>query len=283
MDKRKIIVTSALPYANGALHLGHLVEYLQTDFWVRYQRMMGHDCVYVCADDTHGTPVMIRARQEGITPEALIARSYEARVKEFAAFEMGFDRYGSTNCEENRILSEQIYLRLKDKGLISTRPVSQLYCERCGMFLPDRFVKGTCPKCGAPDRDGDNCSVCGATYNPADLREPRCAICGGTPVPRASDQLFDLPSFLRRDCIPQAGSILCEVRRFGQHAVGADAFAGSLPNLVCNGVFFAQRDPIDGFGACRAAARLHSSRQGQRALLNGHLSVESGDLHADRR
>ena len=190
MDKRKIIVTSALPYANGALHLGHLVEYLQTDFWVRYQRMMGHDCVYVCADDTHGTPVMIRARQEGITPEALIARSYEARVKEFAAFEMGFDRYGSTNCEENRILSEQIYLRLKDKGLISTRPVSQLYCERCGMFLPDRFVKGTCPKCGAPDRDGDNCSVCGATYNPADLREPRCAICGGTPVPRASDQLF---------------------------------------------------------------------------------------------
>ena len=190
MDKRKIIVTSALPYANGALHLGHLVEYLQTDFWVRYQRMMGHDVVYVCADDTHGTPIMIRARKEGITPEALIARSYETRVREFDAFEMGFDRYGSTNCEENRILSERIYLKLKEKGLISSRPVNQLYCERCGMFLPDRFVKGTCPKCGTPDRDGDNCSVCGATYNPADLKEPRCAICGGAPVMRASEQLF---------------------------------------------------------------------------------------------
>ena len=190
MDKRKIIVTSALPYANGALHLGHLVEYLQTDFWARYQRMMGHEVVYVCADDTHGTPIMIRARKEGITPEALIARSYEARVREFGAFEMGFDRYGSTNCEENRILSESIYLKLKERGLISSRSVDQLYCERCGMFLPDRFVKGTCPKCGAPDRDGDNCSVCGATYNPADLREPRCAICGGTPVMRQSEQLF---------------------------------------------------------------------------------------------
>ena len=190
MDKRKIIITSALPYANGALHLGHLVEYLQTDFWARYQRMMGHEVVYVCADDTHGTPIMIRARKEGITPEALIARSYEARVREFGAFEMGFDRYGSTNCEENRILSESIYLKLKERGLISSRSVDQLYCERCGMFLPDRFVKGTCPKCGAPDRDGDNCSVCGATYNPADLREPHCAICGGTPVMRQSEQLF---------------------------------------------------------------------------------------------
>ena len=190
MDKRKIIVTSALPYANGALHLGHLVEYLQTDFWARYQRMMGHDVVYVCADDTHGTPIMIRARQEGTTPEAVIARSYEARVKEFGAFEMGFDRYGSTNCEENRILSEQIYLRLKERGLISSRPVNQLYCEHCGMFLPDRFVKGTCPRCGAPDRDGDNCSVCGATYNTTDLKDPHCAICGGTPVMRQSEQLF---------------------------------------------------------------------------------------------
>ena len=190
MDKRKIIVTSALPYANGALHLGHLVEYLQTDFWVRYQRMMGNDCVYVCADDTHGTPIMIRARKEGTTPEAVIARSYEARVKEFGAFEMGFDRYGSTNCEENRLLSEQIYLRLKERGLISSRPVEQLYCEHCGMFLPDRFVKGTCPRCGAPDRDGDNCSVCGATYNTTDLRDPHCAICGSKPVMRRSEQLF---------------------------------------------------------------------------------------------
>ncbi|MGN1326394.1 MAG: methionine--tRNA ligase [Candidatus Spyradenecus sp.] len=190
MEKRKIVVTSALPYANGALHLGHLVEYLQTDFWVRYQKMMGHDCVYVCADDTHGTPIMIRARKEGITPEALINRSYRARVKEFGAFEMGFDLYGSTNCDENRALSEGIYLRLKEKSLISRRSVEQLYCEHCGMFLPGRFVKGTCPKCGAKDQYGDGCEVCNATYNANELVEPYCAVCGGKPVMRASEQLF---------------------------------------------------------------------------------------------
>ncbi len=190
MDKRKIIVTSALPYANGALHLGHLVEYLQTDFWVRYQRMMGHDCVYVCADDTHGTPIMIRARKEGITPEALINRSYRARVKEFDAFEMGFDLYGSTNCDENRALSEGIYLRLKERGLISRRAVDQLYCEDCGMFLPGRFVKGTCPKCGAKDQYGDGCEACNATYNAGELLEPYCAVCGGKPTMRQSEQLF---------------------------------------------------------------------------------------------
>ena len=190
MNKRKIVVTSALPYANGALHLGHLVEYLQTDFWVRYQKMMGHDCVYVCADDTHGTPIMIRARKEGITPETLINRSYRARVKEFGAFEMGFDLYGSTNCDENRALSEGIYLRLKEKGLISRRPVEQLYCDHCGMFLPGRFVKGTCPMCGAKDQYGDGCEVCNATYNAGELVEPYCAVCGGKPVMRTSEQLF---------------------------------------------------------------------------------------------
>ena len=190
MDRRKIVVTSALPYANGALHLGHLVEYLQTDFWVRYQKMMGHDCVYVCADDTHGTPIMIRARKEGITPEALINRSYRARVKEFDAFEMGFDLYGSTNCDENRALSEGIYLRLKEKGLISRRAVDQLYCEECGMFLPGRFVKGTCPKCGAKDQYGDGCEVCNATYNASELLDPYCAVCGGKPTMRQSEQLF---------------------------------------------------------------------------------------------
>ncbi len=190
MEKRKIVVTSALPYANGALHLGHLVEYLQTDFWVRYQKMMGNDCVYVCADDTHGTPIMIRARKEGITPEALINRSYRARVKEFQAFEVGFDLYGSTNCDENRALSEGIYLRLKEKGLISRRPVEQLYCETCGMFLPGRFVKGTCPKCGAADQYGDGCEVCNATYTAGELKEPYCAVCGGKPVMRQSEQLF---------------------------------------------------------------------------------------------
>ena len=190
MEKRKIIVTSALPYANGALHLGHLVEYLQTDFWVRYQKMCGHDCVYVCADDTHGTPIMIRARKEGITPEELIARSHTARLQEFGAFEVNFDLYGSTNCDENRVLSEGIYLRLKEKGLISRRNVDQLYCEHCGMFLPGRFVKGTCPKCGAQEQYGDGCEACNATYSAGELVEPYCAVCGAKPVMRQSEQLF---------------------------------------------------------------------------------------------
>lgn len=190
MDKRKIIVTSALPYANGALHLGHMVEYLQTDFWARYQRMMGHDCVYVCADDTHGTPIMIRARKEGLTPEQLIDRTYAEHTRDFANFEVFFDEYGSTNVEENRVLSETIYLRMKEKGFVSSRIVEQQYCEHDGMFLPDRFVKGTCPKCGAPDQYGDNCDKCGATYDAFELQEPRCAICGKTPMRRGSEQLF---------------------------------------------------------------------------------------------
>ena len=190
MKQRKLIVTSALPYANGALHLGHLVEYLQTDFWVRYQKMMGNQCIYVCADDTHGTPIMIRARKEGITPEALIARSYEARVKEFGAFEMGFDRYGSTNCDENRALAQGIYTKLNDAGHISRRSVAQLYCDHCGMFLPGRFVKGECPKCHAKDQYGDGCEVCGATYNAGELEAPYCAVCGEKPVMRDSEQLF---------------------------------------------------------------------------------------------
>ncbi len=190
MEKRKIIVTSALPYANGALHLGHMVEYLQTDFWARYQRMMGNDCVYVCADDTHGTPIMIRARKEGMTPEQLIDRTYAEHTQDFANFEVFFDEYGSTNVEENRVLSETIYLRLKEKGLISSRIVDQQYCEHDGMFLPDRFVKGTCPKCGAPDQYGDNCDKCGATYDAFELVEPRCAICGKPPMRRGSEQLF---------------------------------------------------------------------------------------------
>ncbi len=187
---KKMIVTSALPYANGALHLGHLVEYLQTDFWVRFQKMMGNRCVYMCADDTHGTPIMIRARKEGITPEELLADSYAQHTKDFADFEVTFDRYGSTNCDENRHLSETIYTALKDKGRISTRVVNQLYCENDKMFLPDRFVKGVCPKCGAKDQYGDSCDACGATYGAAELVEPYCSVCGAKPVMRDSDQLF---------------------------------------------------------------------------------------------
>ena len=152
--------------------------------------MMGHQCIYVCADDTHGTPIMIRARKEGITPEALIARSYEARVREFGAFEMGFDRYGSTNCDENRVLAQGIYTKLNDAGHISRRTVEQLYCSHCEMFLPGRFVKGECPKCHAKDQYGDGCEVCGATYNAGELLEPYCAVCGEKPVMRDSEQLF---------------------------------------------------------------------------------------------
>ncbi len=155
-EKRKIVVTSALPYANGDIHLGHLVEYLQTDFWVRFQKMRGHRCVYVCADDTHGTPIMIRARNEGISPEELIARSHALHLKDFTDFEVAFDNYYTTNSPENKELSERIYAAMAKSGAVTTRTSPQLWCEKCGMFLPDRFVKGTCPKCGAEGQYGDS-------------------------------------------------------------------------------------------------------------------------------
>ena len=147
--KRRIVVTSALPYANGDIHLGHLVEYLQTDFWVRFQKMRGNECVYVCADDTHGTPVMVRARKEGITPDELVAISREKHTADFAAFQVAFDNYYTTNSPENRAFCEQFFLRLEKDGHIASEQVPQLYCEKDGMFLPDRFVRGTCPFCGA--------------------------------------------------------------------------------------------------------------------------------------
>ena len=189
-EKRRIVVTSALPYANGDIHLGHLVEYIQTDFWVRFQKMRGHDCVYVCADDTHGTPVMIRAAKEGITPEALIARSHAAHLKDFTDFEIAFDNYYSTNSPENKALSEQFFAAMEKSGGITTRTTPQLYCEHCKMFLPDRFVKGTCPKCGAEGQYGDSCDKCGATYAAEELGHPVCTTCGATPVVRDSEHLY---------------------------------------------------------------------------------------------
>lgn len=189
-EKRRIVVTSALPYANGDIHLGHLVEYIQTDFWVRFQKMRGHDCVYVCADDTHGTPVMIRAAKEGITPEALIARSHAAHLKDFTDFEIAFDNYYSTNSPENKALSEQFFAAMEKSGGITTRTTPQLYCEHCKMFLPDRFVKGTCPKCGAEGQYGDSCDRCGATYAAEELGHPVCTTCGATPVVRDSEHLY---------------------------------------------------------------------------------------------
>ncbi len=187
---RKILVTSALPYANGSIHLGHLVEYIQTDIWARFQKMCGHECYYVCADDAHGTPIMLRARQEGITPEALIEKMNVEHQADFAAFHVAFDNYYSTHSPENREFAEQIYLRLRDAGHIEKRTITQYYDPEKEMFLPDRFIKGTCPKCGAEDQYGDNCEVCGATYDASELKNPRSVLSGATPVERESEHYF---------------------------------------------------------------------------------------------
>jgi len=190
MSNRKILVTSALPYANGSIHLGHLVEYIQTDIWVRFQKMRGNTCHYVCADDTHGTPIMLRAEKEGITPEQLIARVWQEHYDDFAAFHVEFDNYGSTNSDETRQCAETIYAALKDKGLIEVRSIEQYYDPVKNMFLPDRFIKGECPKCHAKDQYGDNCEVCGAAYAPTDLIEPYSAVSGAKPELRNSDHYF---------------------------------------------------------------------------------------------
>ncbi|MDP2811486.1 MAG: methionine--tRNA ligase [Rhodocyclaceae bacterium] len=187
---RKILVTSALPYANGAIHLGHLVEYIQTDIWVRFQKMRGHECHYVCADDTHGTPIMLRAEKEGIAPEQLIARVHGEHCRDFAGFHVAFDNYHSTHSEETRLHAEEIYARLKAAGLIEVRTIEQHYDPVKQMFLPDRFIKGECPKCGAADQYGDNCEACGAAYAPTELKNPVSAVSGAKPELRSSDHYF---------------------------------------------------------------------------------------------
>ncbi|WP_163559501.1 methionine--tRNA ligase [Halomonas sp. NO4] len=195
-DTRQILVTSALPYANGAIHLGHLLEYIQTDIWVRFQKSRGHECHYVCADDAHGTAIMLRAEQEGITSEALIERVSREHQQDFATFGVGFDNYHSTHSDENRHFSELIYTRLRDAGHIATRDIEQMYDPVKGLFLADRFIKGTCPKCGAADQYGDNCEACSATYTPAELIDPVSAISGATPEVRSSTHFFfKLPDF----------------------------------------------------------------------------------------
>ena len=188
--KRSLLVTSALPYANGAIHLGHLVEYIQTDIWVRFQKLLGNDATYVCADDTHGTPIMLRAEKEGITPEALIARVHQEHLRDFTGFHIDFDLYHSTHSNENRECAESIYLALRDAGLIEIREIEQYYDEEKGMFLPDRFIKGECPKCGAADQYGDNCESCGAAYTPSELKNPRSAVSGSVPVLKPSQHHF---------------------------------------------------------------------------------------------
>ena len=180
--QRKILVTSALPYANGSIHLGHMVEYIQTDIWVRFQKMRSHECHYVCADDAHGTPIMLRAQNEGITPEQLISDVQKEHQADFADFSIDFDNFYSTHSDENKALASQIYLANRDAGHIETRTIEQAYDPEKELFLPDRFIKGECPKCGAADQYGDNCEACGATYDPTDLINPISAISGATPI-----------------------------------------------------------------------------------------------------
>jgi len=187
---RQILVTSALPYANGSIHIGHLVEYIQTDIWVRFQKMQGHSCTYVCADDAHGTPIMLRAQNEGITPEELISATEKEHRADFADFSVKFDNFHSTHSDENRDIAEMIYKRLRDAGHIEKRTINQAYDPEKEMFLPDRFIKGTCPKCGADDQYGDNCEVCGATYAPTDLKNPVSAVSGATPIDKESEHYF---------------------------------------------------------------------------------------------
>lgn len=193
---KHMLVTCALPYANGAIHLGHLLEHIQADIWVRYQRMQGHQVSFICADDAHGTPVMLKAQQLGLTPEQMISEIQQAHRQDFADFQISYDNYHTTHSEENRELAQLIYGRLKANGYIQQRTISQLYDPEKNMFLPDRFVKGTCPRCKSPDQYGDNCEVCGATYSPGDLIDPVSALSGATPVTRESEHFFfDLPAF----------------------------------------------------------------------------------------
>ena len=194
---RKILVTSALPYANGSIHLGHMVEHIQTDIWVRFQKMRGHECYYCCADDTHGTPVMLAAQKQGLSPEDMIAQVREAHLADFTGFHIGYDNYYSTHSPENKAYSEKIYRALKAGGKIEARTIEQLFDPEKNMFLPDRFVKGECPKCHAKDQYGDNCEVCGTTYAPTDLINPYSAISGATPVLKESEHFF----FKLGDCI----------------------------------------------------------------------------------
>jgi len=195
-NKRKILVTCALPYANGSIHLGHLLEHIQTDIWVRFQRMRGNETYFVCADDAHGTPIMLKAQELGVTPEEMIAGVREEHMADFADFHISFDNYHSTHSEENKAFAEDIYNKLHANGHIKTRVIEQLYDPEKGMFLPDRFIKGTCPKCKSEDENGDSCDNCGATYSPTEVINPRSVVSGATPILKDSEHyFFDLPAF----------------------------------------------------------------------------------------
>ncbi len=195
-DRRRILITSALPYANGSIHLGHLLEHIQTDIWARFQRMRGHECYSVCADDAHGTPVMLKAQELGITPEQMVEQTRAEHHQDLQDFYVEYDNYYVTHSEENKQLCETVYNRLHENGYISTRTISQLFDPEKQMFLPDRFVRGTCPNCGAEDQYGDSCDVCSATYDPTEMKNPRSVVSGATPVLKDSEHyFFDLPKF----------------------------------------------------------------------------------------
>ena len=187
---RKILVTSALPYANGPIHIGHLVEYIQTDIWARFMRAMGHEVTYLCADDAHGAQHDRRAEAEGISPEALVERVGREHQRDFAAFHVAFDHYHSTHSQENRRLAEDIFGRLHEAGHIARYPVTRHFDPEKGMFLADRFIRGECPRCGAADQYGDSCEQCGATYAPTELKNPVSALSGAAPVLRESEHYF---------------------------------------------------------------------------------------------
>ena len=200
-NKRKILITSALPYANGPIHLGHMLEYIQTDIWARFQRLRGHSCIFAWADDAHGTPIMLRAQQEGIEPQELIDKMKAEHERDFNDFEISYDNFHSTHSDENKHFAENIYLAAKDKGNIAIKTVKQAYDPDANMFLPDRFVKGECPKCGTTDQYGDNCESCGATYSTTELKNPYSVVSGATPIEKDSEHYFfkvgDYADFLK--------------------------------------------------------------------------------------
>lgn len=219
-NKRTLLVTSALPYANGDIHLGHLVEVVQTDMFVRYQKMLGNRVLYVCADDTHGTPIELSALKRNITPEQLIEEAWDNHVRDYSAFSIGFDIFYSTNSPENRHYAEFIYQRLRDQGLIVSRTIQQYYCEHDKRFLPDRFITGTCPKCGAKDQYGDVCESCGATYETTELVSPACIICGNVPEIRESEHFFvslDKREEFLRDFIGRGTAMQEDMSNFVMH------------------------------------------------------------------
>lgn len=189
-QKRQILVTTALPYANGPIHMGHMLEHIQADIWVRFQRMIGNECYFFCADDTHGTPIFVRAKNEGRKPEDLIADVYKQHTKTFQDFQISFDHYSSTHSDTNRQISEEFYIAMRDQKHTAIKQIKQTYCPNDKMFLPDRLVKGVCPKCNAPNQYGDSCDVCGSTYSPTELKQPACSLCGTTPTLKESDHIF---------------------------------------------------------------------------------------------